>query len=94
MMVSRLGSSYNFLYSRRQDQAEVQQICVFSLVFVMHHPSASMFFIKLLINLPGTRELKKVTNRGLTYDFYTFWSFRTVKGGLTCYKIDLRFVLF
>lgn len=84
MMVSRLGSGYDLLYSRRQDQAEVQQICVFSLVFVMHHPSASMFFIKLLINLPGTPELKKVTNRGLKYYFYMFWSFRTVKGGLTC----------
>ena len=94
MMMSRLGSSYDLLYSRRPDKAEVQQICRFSLIFVMHHPSASMFIIKLLINLPGTPELKKVTNRGLTYDFYMFWSFCTVKGVLTCYKIDLRFVMF
>ena len=64
----------------------------------MHHLSASMFFIKLLINLPGTRDLKNVTNRGLLYIyfyfFYMFSSFCTVKGGLTCPKIDLRFVMF
>ena len=44
MMMSRLGSSYDLLYSRRPDKAEVQQICRFSLMFVMHHGSASMFF--------------------------------------------------